>query len=107
MPKKKTTKSTKKGKKQTSKKKSTTKPKKWSTKTVRADLKRRDVLIPDDLEENIISEITKMKYITASELAKKFNIRISSAKEFLKVLEEKKMIKPYLKSRKLKIYTAK
>ena len=47
-----------------------------------------------------------MKYISATEMAKKYNIRISSAKEFLKLLEEKELIKPYLKSRNLMIYTA-
>jgi len=107
MPKKKTQKSTKKGsKKSTSKPKEKAQAKKWTTKSVKVDLKRRDILIPDELEETIISEVPKMKYISATEMAKKYNIRISSAKEFLKLLEEKELIKPYLKSRNLMIYTA-
>ncbi|MHA1309596.1 MAG: hypothetical protein ACTSWR_09115 [Candidatus Helarchaeota archaeon] len=106
MPKKKTTKSTKKGKSTTRQKKSTSAPKKWTVKAVRTDLKRRDILIPDELEENIIAEIQKMKYLTANEIAKKYNLRVSTAKEFLKLMYEKKMIKLYLSSRRLKIYTA-
>ncbi|MHA1231987.1 MAG: hypothetical protein ACTSRP_03770 [Candidatus Helarchaeota archaeon] len=106
MPKKKTTKSTKKGKTTTQKKKTTAKPKKWSSKTVKVDLKRREILIPEELEESMINEIPKMKYITANEIAKKYNLRVSSAKEFLKLMEEKKLIKLYLSSRSIKIYTA-
>ncbi|MHA1271083.1 MAG: eS25 family ribosomal protein [Candidatus Helarchaeota archaeon] len=105
MPKKKTSKSTKKGK-STQTRKKVVAPKKWSTSTVKAELKRRDILIPNELEESIISEIPKMKYITANEIAKKYNIRISSAKQFLRLMEERQLIKPYIKSRKLKIYTA-
>ena len=55
MPKKKTQKSTKKGsKKSTSKPKEKAQAKKWTTKSVKVDLKRRDILIPDALEETII-----------------------------------------------------
>ena len=106
MGKKKTAKPPKKGKKPIRDKKSSSSPKKWSTKTVKADLKRRNILIPEELEETILSEIQKIKYITSTEIAKKYDIRISIAKQFLNLLEEKQIIKQYISSRRLKIYTS-
>ncbi|MFX0101785.1 MAG: hypothetical protein ACFFCS_19630 [Candidatus Hodarchaeota archaeon] len=54
---------------------------------------RRDLFIPKEVRENIEKAIPKMKFITPSELSQKFGIRVSSAKELLKDLEKKKVIK--------------
>ena len=109
MPKGKTSKTPKKGSKkpQDSKKKEKADPKKWSTKTVKADVKRRDSIIGDDILNTIVNEIPTMTYISATELSKKYNIRVSSAKNLLKDLEDKKVINLYMGSRNLKIYSAK
>ena len=67
---------------------------------------RRDLFIPKEVRDNIEKAVPKMRYITPSELSQKFGIRVSSAKELLKELETKHVIKRYddIKSPKLIVY---
>nr|MDO8109198.1 hypothetical protein [Candidatus Sigynarchaeota archaeon] len=67
---------------------------------------KRDLFIPKEVQDNIEKAIPKMRYITPSELSQKFGIRISSAKELLKTLEKKHVIKraETIKSPKLIVY---
>ena len=67
---------------------------------------KRDLFIPKEVRDNIEKAVPKMRYITPSELSQKFGIRVSSAKELLKELETKHVIKRSedIKSPKLIVY---
>ncbi|MHA1368418.1 MAG: hypothetical protein ACTSRA_01720 [Promethearchaeota archaeon] len=67
---------------------------------------KRDLFIPKDIRENMEKAIGKMRYITPSEIALKFGIKVSTAKEFLKEMEKKHVIKKYdkIKNPKLWVY---
>lgn len=54
---------------------------------------KRDLFVPKETRDNIEKAIPKMKFITPSELSQKFGIRVSSAKDMLKELEKKKVVK--------------
>ncbi|MHA1680728.1 MAG: hypothetical protein ACTSUE_06955 [Promethearchaeota archaeon] len=67
---------------------------------------RRDLFISKEVRENIEKAIPKMKYITPTELSSKFGIKISSAKEFLREMEKKHVVKQYehVKSNRLLVF---
>jgi len=64
----------------------------------------RDAFISDDLREKLEKEIPKMKVISPTEIALRYNIKISTAKDFLEELEQKGLIKLAVKNRRVKIY---
>jgi ribosomal protein S25 len=64
----------------------------------------RDAFIPTSLEEEIKESILKKKSILASDIALKYDIRISTVKLLLKQMEQQGVIKLLDPSLKLKIY---
>ncbi len=64
----------------------------------------RDAFVPKKIEKEIRDSIIKKKSILATDLALKFDIRVSTAKLLLKQYEEEGLIKLYNPSLKLKIY---
>ncbi|KKN12218.1 hypothetical protein LCGC14_1018670 [marine sediment metagenome] len=64
----------------------------------------RDAFIPKPLEKDIKEAILKKKSILATDIALRYDIRVSTAKLLLKHYEEEGLIKLYDPSIKLKIY---
>ena len=64
----------------------------------------RDAFIPKSIENEIRELIKKRKSITASDIALKYDIRLSTAKNLLEQYEEEGLIKLYDPSLKLKVY---
>ena len=64
----------------------------------------RDAFVPKKLEKEIKESILKKKSILATDIALKFDIRVSTAKLLLKIYEEEGLIKLLDPTLKLKIY---
>lgn len=64
----------------------------------------RDAFIPKNLEKEIRKSISKKKSILATDIALKFDIRVSTAKILLKQYEEEGLIRLLDPTLKLKIY---
>jgi ribosomal protein S25 len=64
----------------------------------------RDAFIPKRIEKDIRDSISKSKTILATEMAVKFDIRVSTAKILIKQYVEEGLIKLLDPSLKLKIY---
>ncbi|MBY8991696.1 MAG: hypothetical protein KGD58_13190 [Candidatus Lokiarchaeota archaeon] len=64
----------------------------------------RDAFIPKSIEKDIRDSISKSKTILATEMAVKFDIRVSTAKILLKQYVEEGLIKLLDPSLKLKIF---
>ncbi|MHA1267498.1 MAG: hypothetical protein ACTSRS_19845 [Candidatus Helarchaeota archaeon] len=64
----------------------------------------RDISVTDELKQTLLEEIPKMKMITPSILSQKYNIRISVIKHLLNELQAANKIKPYIYSRRLKVF---
>ena len=67
----------------------------------------RDVTIPDELRTTMRKEIPKMKVITPSQVAVKYNLRIGIARDVLRELELSGRITRILSNRRLSVYSAK
>ncbi|MCW4008395.1 MAG: hypothetical protein NWF09_06910 [Candidatus Bathyarchaeota archaeon] len=65
------------------------------------------VILPDAKNEKIISEIKKMNVLTPYTVASKFNIRISTAKDFLEQLEQNGIVELASGSHSIKVYKPK
>lgn len=72
--------------------------------TKQINVVERDAYIPKNIEKEIRESISKKKTILATDIALKFDIRISTAKILLKQYEEEGLIKLLDPSLKLKIY---
>jgi ribosomal protein S25 len=72
--------------------------------TKQINVVERDAFIPKNLETEIKESILKKKSILATDIALKFDIRVSTAKLLLKQYEEEGLIKLLDPSLKLKIY---
>jgi ribosomal protein S25 len=72
--------------------------------TKQINVVERDAFIPKNLEAEIKESILKKKSILATDIALKFDIRVSTAKLLLKQYEEEGLIKLLDPSLKLKIY---
>ncbi len=64
----------------------------------------RDSFVPKAIENEIRESIKKKKSIIASDIALKYDIRLSTAKKLLDQYEEEGLIKLYDPSLKLKVY---
>ncbi|NVM31860.1 MAG: hypothetical protein HWN65_23675 [Candidatus Helarchaeota archaeon] len=64
----------------------------------------RDIFIKENLIKTIKDEVPKMKMITLSSVAQKYNIRISVVKRILNDLVEENKIKPFIQSNRLKVF---
>lgn len=64
------------------------------------------IAMPDLENEKIIGELKKMRVLTPYAVATRFNIRISTAKDFLEQLEENGKIQLVSGNHNIKIYKA-
>ena len=71
------------------------------------DIVERDAFIPSSVEREIRESLKKKKTILASDIALKYDIRLSTAQLLLKHYEEEGLIELYDPSLKLKIYVPK
>jgi ribosomal protein S25 len=72
--------------------------------TKQINIVERDAFVPKKVEKEIRDSILKKRSILATDLALKFDIRVSTAKLLLKQYEEEGLIKIFDPSLKLKIY---
>ena len=72
--------------------------------TKQINVVERDALIPKKMESEIKESILKKKAILASDIALKFDIRVSTAKVLLKQYLEEGLIKLFDPNMKLKVY---
>ncbi|MFX1308648.1 MAG: hypothetical protein ACFE8C_03050 [Promethearchaeota archaeon] len=72
--------------------------------TKQINIVERDAFIPKHLENEIKESILKRKTILATDIALKYDIRVSTVKLLLKQYEEEGLIKLLDPSLKLKIY---
>lgn len=66
--------------------------------------KASSIMPPDAKNDKIVAEVKKMNILTPYAIATKYNIRISTAKDFLEQLETNGSIQVVSKSHNLKIY---
>ena len=72
--------------------------------TKQINVVERDAFIPRKLEKDLKEEILKRKSILATDIALKYDIRVSTVKLLFKQYEEEGLIKLLDPSLKLKIY---
>jgi ribosomal protein S25 len=72
--------------------------------TKQINIVERDAFIPKDLEKEIKESILKRKTILATDIALRYDIRVSTAKLLLKQYAEEGLIKLLDPALKLKIY---
>ena len=72
--------------------------------TKQINIVERDAYIPKNLEKEIRDSISKKKTILATDIALKYDIRVSTAKLLLKQYEEEGLIKLLDSTLRLKIY---
>ncbi|HDZ16773.1 hypothetical protein LCGC14_1037800 [marine sediment metagenome] len=72
--------------------------------TKQINVVERDAFVPKSLEKEIKEAILKKKSILATDIALRYDIRVSTAKLLLKAYEEEGLIKLFDPSLKLKIY---
>ncbi len=72
--------------------------------TKQINVVERDAFVPKSLEKEIKEAILKRKSILATDIALRYDIRVSTAKVLLKTYEEEGLIKIFDPSLKLKIY---
>ena len=72
--------------------------------TKQINILERDAFIPNKIEKEIRETFLKKKTITATEIALRYDIRVSTAKLLLKQYEEEGLIKLLDPSLTLKIY---
>ena len=72
--------------------------------TKKIDVVERDSFIPVKLEKDIKENILKKKAILATDIAVKFDIRVSAIKLLLKQYEDEGLIKLLDPSLKIKVY---
>ena len=72
--------------------------------TKQINIVERDAFIPSSIEKEIRESLSKRKSILASDIALRYDLRISTVKVLLKHYEEEGLIKLLDPSLKLKIY---
>jgi ribosomal protein S25 len=72
--------------------------------TKQINILERDAYIPNSIEKEIKDYILKRKSILASDIALKYDIKVSTVKLLLKQLAEEGLIKQLDSSLKIKIY---
>lgn len=72
--------------------------------TQRVNVIERDAYIPQGIEEDIKKDILNRKAILASDIAVKYDIRVSTAKNLLEKYEKDGLVELLDPSLKLKIY---
>lgn len=69
------------------------------------NIKVRDPFIPNIVESEIRDSLKKVKVLTASELAAKYNIRVSSMKKLLYQFEAEGLVTKIAGNSRIKIYS--
>lgn len=72
--------------------------------TKQISIVERDAFIPSSLEKELRNFILKRKSTSPADIALRYDIRISTAKQFLKQLEEEGVVKLLDPSLKIKVY---
>jgi len=81
------------------------KKKSWGTKETKVSERlERALLIPQDVQEQIMADLPKMKYITSTQLSLHYGIKISVIKPFLRDLEAQNKIDLVIANSRIKIY---
>ena len=78
--------------------------KKTKTRKPVPDFKQRGVDIPNLDDEKLISEIKKLKVLTPYIVSSQLNVKISLAKDLLRELENRNVIKPVEGNSRIRIY---
>ena len=63
-----------------------------------------DVTLPENLVNKIANDVKKSKYVTPFTLSEKYEIKISTAKKILKILEMRGILKLYSSGSRTPIY---
>jgi small subunit ribosomal protein S25e len=82
------------------------KKKKEKEKTATKEKKLAGIFVPDVKEGKILEELKKMRVLTPYAVATRFNIRISTAKDFLEQLEDDGLVQLVSGNHDIKIYKA-
>jgi len=65
--------------------------------------KTSSIFVPE-VNDEVLNELKKMKVLTPYNVASRFDLRVSVAKDFLEELHKKGLIEFVSKSRKIKVY---
>jgi len=65
--------------------------------------KSSSIFVPE-VNDEVLNELKKMKVLTPYNVASRFDLRVSVAKDFLEELHKKGLIEFVSKSRKIKVY---
>lgn len=80
------------------------KEKKKEKEATSKDKKTAGIIIPEVDRKKIVDELKKIRVLTPYTIASRFNIRISTAKDFLEKLESEGIVKMVSGNHTLKIY---
>jgi len=75
------------------------------SKTV-AEKKVGSIDLPDQTEKELMAELSKMRAITPYQVASRYNVKMSVAKNLLSKMEQRGHIKMVSRNANVKIYTA-
>ena len=64
------------------------------------------IILPDPKSEKVVGELKKMRVLTPYSVASRFNIRISTAKDFLEQLRDNDVVQLVSGNHNIKIYKA-
>ncbi len=62
--------------------------------------------IPKEIEQQILEDVKKSKFITPQMIALKYDVKVSAALKFLKELVDKKVLETVIWSSRLKVFKA-
>jgi small subunit ribosomal protein S25e len=82
------------------------KKKREKEKAAAKEKKLAGIFVPDVKEGKILEELKKMRVLTPYAVATRFNIRISTAKDFLEQLEDDGLVQLVSGNHDIKIYKA-
>ncbi len=72
--------------------------------TKQVNVVERDAFVPPAMEKEIRESLGKKKSILATDIALRYDIKVSTAKQLLKQYEQEGLIKLYDPSLKMKVY---
>jgi small subunit ribosomal protein S25e len=80
--------------------------KKEKAAVARKDKKAPRIIPPKFKDEKTVGELRKLRVLTPYTVASRFDLRLSTAKDFLEQLEERGIVQLVSRSRNIKIYKA-
>ena len=78
--------------------------KKEKATATRKEKKTPRIIPPNPKDEKTVGELRKLRVLTPYTVASRFDLRLSTAKDFLEQLEERGIVQLVSRSRKIKIY---